>query len=299
MSSTRRVSIALFLLLSASAAADAQTTARGIGINLPVVGRLIGGGNTLFRTAVDVSNYTAAATRVDFYFDGQDLATQQSISITGSVTNSGLVAAGAGTLRASSNASLGDFIQALVDAGRMTAETRDHGVLGSVLLVFDGIAQSGEASASARFYNDFGGGTVNVALIGREVTRNEPIALRAVVRDTRGRPGPQLYSNLFINNTGLAPIDGLAPGNITVEISAIANSTGLPVGNPITLTIPKGQTRSVNQILTSLGVSASAEEMVLVLARVTSGSAAIAGIISTVDATTRDGAVVEMTRADF
>lgn len=293
----RRMTIGLLVLLSTSAA-HAQN-ARGIGINIPVVGRLVGGGNTLFRTAVDVANHAGSPTKVDFYFAGQDLTTLAPITITGSVTNAGLVAQGGGTLRGSSVVTLADFVQSLVDAGRMTALTRDHGVLGSVLFVFDGLAARGDASASARFYNDFGGGTVSVALTGRVITREEPVALRAVVRDTRGKPGAQLYSNLFINNTGLAPVDGLAQGDITVEISATANSTGLPVGTPLTLTIPRGQTRSVSQVLTALGVSPSSEETVLVLARVTGGSAAIAGVVSTVDATTRDGAVIEMTRADL
>jgi hypothetical protein len=192
-----------------------------------------------------------------------------------------------------------DFVQSLVDAGRMTAATRDHGVLGSILFVYDDIEVNGGGSASARFYNDFGGGTVSVALTGRLITSNEPVALRGVVRDTRGKAGAQLYSNLFVNHTGLAPIDGLASNDITMEISATANSTGLPIGKPITLTIPKGQTRSVSQVVTALGVSPAAEDTLIILVKVTGGSAAIAGIVSTVDATTRDGAVIEMTRADF
>ena len=289
---------ALGALLLLAAAAEAQI-ARGTGVNLPLVGRLVGGGNTLFRTAIDVANHTGAAARVDFYFDGQDLATQQAISAVGSVTNSGLFAQGAGTLQGSSNASFGDFIQSLVDAGRITAETRDHGVLGSVLFVFDGVEQRGGGAASARFYNDFGGGTVSVALAGREITRDEPIVLRGIVRDTRGKTGPQLYSNLFINHTGVAPIDGRASEDVAVTIAGISAATGLSVGNEITLTIPKGQTRSVNQVLTALGVSPAGDDTLIVTVRRTSGGAAIAGIISTVDATTRDGSVVEMTPAEF
>ncbi len=276
-----------------------QTNARGAGISLPVVGRVVGGGNTLFRTSVDVANNTDSALQVDFYFDALDPLSQQPLAVKGSITNSGIVEQGAGTLRAHSVAQFSDFIETLVAAGRMSAATRDAGVLGSLLLVYNGHTRSGQGSASARFYNDFGGGTVGVSLNGHEITNNEPVALTAVVRDTRGKPGPQLYSNLFINNTGLAPLTGLAAEDVTVEVSALASSNSQPIGTPMILTIPKGQTRSINQVLTALGVASSVEETILVTVRVTAGGAAIAGIVSTVDAVTRDGSVVEMTRADF
>jgi hypothetical protein len=296
--------LATFLLVTplfADSPRRAVPTARaqGIGINIPVVGRLIGGGNTLFVTSVDVANNTALATQVDFYFDGIDLTTQATIVIDGSITTSGLAAPETGTLRGHSNVHFNDFIDALVQAGKLTAEVRDHGVLGSLLLVYNNFSRNGEGSASARFENAFGGGTVGVALAGHVIGRNEPQSLVATVRDTRGRPGPQLYTNLFINNTGLTPAGGVA-GSVSVEMTARANSSGQPVGTPIVLAdIPPGQTRSVNQVLTAMQVPAANEDTILLFARVTSGNAAIAGVVSIVDATTRDGSVVEMSRADF
>ena len=177
---------------------------------------------------------------------------------------------------------------------------RDNGVLGSLLLVYDGFSRAGEGSASARFENEFGGGTIGVALAGHVITTSEPQELVATIRDTRGRPGPQLYTNMFINNTGLTPTSGGVAGPVTVELTARANSTGQLVGTPITLAdIGPGQTRSANQVLTAMGVPTANEDTILVFARVTSGNAAIAGAISVVDATTRDGSVVEMSRADF
>jgi hypothetical protein len=274
--------------------------ATGLGLNLPVVGRLIGGGNTLFATSIDVSNNAAQSTQVDFYFDAVDLVTQAPIVIDGSIANGGLTAQGGGTLRSYSNAHFDDFVNALVEASMLPAATRDHGVLGSLLLVFNGFDRRGQGSASARFYNELGGGTVGVALAAREVTTNEPTSLVATVRDTRGRPGPQLYSNMFINNMGLTSAGGAIAQPVTVEVSARANSSGQPVGVPILLSdIGPGQTASINQVLTALQVPASAEDTILVFARVTSGNAAIAGVISTVDAATRDGSLVEMSRADF
>lgn len=275
--------------------------ANGLGLNLSIVGRLVGGGNTLFVTSIDISNNTAAATQVDFYFDGIDLVTQSPIVIDGSIADGGLTASDApGTLRGHSNVHFDDFIDALVQAGRLSAEVRDHGVLGSLLVVYDGFTRSGEGSASARFENDFGGGTIGVALAGEVITTDEPQALVATVRDTRGRPGPQLYTNMFINNLGLTPSGGGVAGPVTVELTARANSTGQPVGTTISLVdIGPGQTRSIGQVLTAMQVPTVDEDTILVFARVVSGDAAIAGAISVVDATTRDGSVVGMSRADF
>ena len=41
--------------------------ADGLGVNVPLVGRLMGGGGTLFITAVDVTNHRTVPARVDFY----------------------------------------------------------------------------------------------------------------------------------------------------------------------------------------------------------------------------------------
>lgn len=274
--------------------------ADGIGVNLSIIGRLLGVENTLFVTSVDVANNTANATQVDFYFDGVDLATQSPIVIDGSITDSGIAPPQTGTLRGYSNVHFDDFIDALVQAELLTAEIRDNGVLGSLLLVYDGFSRSGEGSASARFENEFGGGTIGVALAGHVITTNEPQELVATIRDTRGHPGPQFYTNMFINNIGLTPASGDVAGPVTVELTARANSNGQPVGTPLLIeNLQPGQTRSVNHVLTTMGVPATSEDTILVFARVTSGNAAIAGAISIVDTTTRDGSVVEMNRADF
>ncbi len=60
-----------------------------------------------------------------------------------------------------------------------------------------------------------------------------------------------------------------------------------------------GRTASVNQVLNALQIPAGTENTILVFARVVSGNVAIHGIISQVDNITRDGAVFEMSRADF
>ena len=57
---------------------------------------------------------------------------------------------------------------------------------------------------------------------------------------------------------------------------------------------------TVGHIFQALGVTPSTtENSVIIFATVTSGNAAIEGLISQVDPVTKDGSAFEMTRADF
>jgi hypothetical protein len=301
-----RFEITILALLLSSIAGSAfaaspapAAAAAGVGINLPLIGRLVGGGNTLYVTSVDIANNTPHPVQVDFYFDATSLATQQRIAVDGSITNLGLSGQGSGTLRGHTNIHFSDFIDALVQAGSITPQLRDEGMQGSLLVVFNGFSRRGQGAASARFWNSFAGGTVGVSLTGREITGNEPRELVATVRDTRGRPGAQLYTNLFINNVGLTPAGSPTTESVSVELTARRNSDGQPVGTTVRIDgLGSGQTRALSNLLSQMQVP-STEDTILVLARVVAGEAAIAGLTSIVDETTRDGSVVEMSRADF
>src|SRR5688572_15192631 len=114
---TNRLMTLLFALIVLCAASDqvhAQSKARGMGISMPLVGRLIGGGNTLFTTAIDVSNNSASSTQVDFLLDGEDLTTRAPITLDGSISAAGqlLPQGTGGAMRAQSNAHFDDFIDA-------------------------------------------------------------------------------------------------------------------------------------------------------------------------------------------
>jgi len=276
-----------------------EAAASGLGINVPLVARLIGAGSTLYRSSVDVANNSTLSAQVDFYLDGVDLATSAAISHAGSISSSGaLVAQGAGGLmRSKSNVHYDDFVDALLTAGLLPPNIENDGFIGSVLFVFNGLTKSGQAEAKVRFFSDFQGGTIGQALRGHEITGAEPQSLVASVRDSRGKPGPQLYANLFINNTGLTPSGAPASGAVGVKVQAYANSSGLPVGTPLNTNIGLGQTVGVNDVLHTLAVPAS-EDTVLVFITVTSGNAAIAGVQAQVDQTTRDGSVMDIGRAD-
>ncbi|HEY6929910.1 MAG TPA: hypothetical protein VJA66_09570, partial [Thermoanaerobaculia bacterium] len=84
---------ALSFPLAAAAQSDdlsrsgTEAIASGLGINLPLVARLIGAGSTLYTSSVDVANNTANPAQVDFYLDGIDIASSAPISKTGSISS--------------------------------------------------------------------------------------------------------------------------------------------------------------------------------------------------------------------
>lgn len=289
------------ILISILFCTAASVRGQGLSINLPLVGRVVGSGNTLFATAIDVSNNAGTSVRVDFYFDGRDVASGEVVSITGSIGDFGVVSQGGGIMAAQSNQHFADFISALVDANLLASSLRDDGMQGSVLFVFNGYTKRGQASVTARFYNAFGGGNVGVAIRGHEIATGEPQKLVVTVLDTTALSGTgQVYPNLFINNTGLAPDGTTAHGDVTVQLSAVSATTHQPLGTPMSLTIGSGQTATIGHVFQALGITPTVDvTSLLVYASVTSGAAAIEGLVSQVDTVTKDGSAFEMTRADF
>jgi hypothetical protein len=271
----------------------AEAAAVGLGVNIPLVARLVGAGPTLYLSTVDISNNAPTATEVDFYLDGIDLTTSRPVSVNGYIQRGST-----GMMGARSTAHFDDFIDALVQAGILPASIEPDGFIGSCLFVFNGYNKSGQGSATVRFYSSYGGGTIGQALRGHEMSNNEPQKLVASFYDKRGQAGPQLYPNMFINNTGLTPSGGLATGPVGVRLQAYADSSGLPVGIPVDIGVGIGQTVGVNDVLNRMQVPIS-EDTVIVTATVTSGDASIAGVCAEVDATTRDGSTVDMPRMDF
>ena len=297
-----RKALFCFLVLFVSGALPARAApANGLGINMPLVARVVGAGNTQYITSLDVSNHSAGDIQVDFYLDAMNQRTQTPVIVTGSITRDGLRAQAAGTMRGRSSMHVSDFFAALADAGMLPAAALSDGVVGSALFIFGGLTRSGQASVTARFRSDLAGGTIGVALRGRELTGNEPRQLVAAVRDStaNSRGEPKLYPNLFLNHIGLTPAGIGTSEPVTVELRAVSNSSGVEVGSPATITIGSGQTALVGSVLQLLGVPAGSDDTILVYARVTSGNGAIHGIVAQVDNTTRDASVFEMSRADF
>jgi len=307
-----RISAAVLVALASLSRAE-SAPARGLAVNIPVVGRLTASGGILFKTAIDVSNNTGSATQVDFHLVATAGATP--ITVDGSISSSGtLVAQGAGgSMRGHFDYHSDDFVDALVHAGMISASAESTGLLGSVRFVFNGFTKSGQGSAAANFYRDLAAGnvsgTIGVSATGHEISANEPVKLVGTFRNTLGKPGPQVYPNLFINNMGVTPVTSHAPCDacqqsaaataIDVEISAFSNTTGNPVGVVKTISgIAPGQTAVFGPVLSALSVPSS-EDTVLVYVTVVSGNAAIAALAVQVDNGTHDSSSSEMHRADF
>lgn len=273
--------------------------ASGLGVSLPLVGHLTGGGGIVYKTAVDVTNNSTTPAQVDFYIDGSDATTGTAIGIVGSLATDGFTTQGSVTIGGHVNVHFDDFVASLADAGLISAATVSHGFIGSTLFVFNGLTASGQGSATARFYNPLDNGTVGVGFKGHEITTNESQTLVVTLQETRSNTtgAPQIYSNVFINNTGLTVAGAPTSDTVTVELTAYSGATGQQVGNPISASIGPGKTASLGTVMTSMAVPAS-EPTVVVVARVTSGSAAIEGLVSQVDNTTKDGSAFEMGRGE-
>jgi hypothetical protein len=275
------------------AAVSLQGTANGLGFDLPVVARLTGNEGVLYKTALDVSNFTTNTTLVDFYLFGTDLATNQPVDLLGSFTNDST-----GTkLRAVADLHLDDVLDAIIQADPSQAppNLEADGFLGSMVVVFDGFI-SGEGSVQARFYSTASDGTIGEALRGHEISGLEPQRLVGVFRDTRGEAGvPQLYTNLFLTNAGFLGSSGIIAGDkIRVELDAYSSATGQPVGTPETLDLDPFQTVSLPFVREALGIPPT-EDTILLYATVVNGSSAILGLGATVDETTKDPSAFPMT----
>src|SRR6266496_825088 len=96
-------------LVAHPASTRAAGASVGLGVNLPLVARLIGAGPTLYLSSVDISNHNATATRVDFYLDGIDIATGAAVSVSGFIQRGST-----GLMAARSTAHFDDFIDTFV-----------------------------------------------------------------------------------------------------------------------------------------------------------------------------------------
>lgn len=290
----------------AVAALRAQAVVNGIGVNNPVIAELTGEGGVQYFTGLDVSNNTAAPHIVAFFFDGADAATGAILPpITGNIVDPGGVTGQDDAMNGYANAHFDDFLGALRDGSALTQQEYDDGVVGSLLLVFDGTSASGQGSSQARFYSAGCGGTIGVGAKGLEITGNNPVQLVGVFRDTTGEAGvPQLYPNIFLNNVGFNISGGpptLNGGDITVQLTAYSatHPSPTPVAQTTIGPIGLGQTAVVSRLFGFLGLTNATDDTLLVFAAVIDGDSTIQALGDEVDPTTRDGSSIELSRADF
>jgi hypothetical protein len=273
--------------------------ASGIGVNLPVVGKLTGNGGVDYFTAIDIANNTGAGFAAEFFFDCTDVVSGAEIHISGNATNPGLIADF--TLDAFSDAHFDDFASDLVGAGGLTQQEYNDGVLGSMLVVFDGTTAAGQGTAQARFYSNGCGGTIGVSAKGQVITGNNLQHLSGVFRDTLGEPSvPQLYPNMFLNNLGITPGGSPTSSPVTVTLTAygVSAGPGTVVAQQTLSPINPGQTAVVNRVFDFLGVNLNAYDTIIVFVDVISGDAAIDGLAVEVDQDSLDGSSTYLSRAE-
>lgn len=270
------------------------SSAPGLLVNLPVVGRLAGGGGVLYTTSVDVSNNSGNSMAVSFTLNAIDLVTASPIP----AVNGQFVSPGSSTLLfGRGTVHFDDFIDTLVQQGLLDPQAEAHGVLGSMQVNFTGAAGSGQGTAQARFFSSGCSGTIGVSAAGQEITGVNATSLVGIFRDTRGEPGvPQIYSNMFLNNVGTSP-NGQFPGtDVTVELVAYDSATAAVVGTVPAIPIAAHQTVVVSDVLHTLGVPAG-EDTVIVIARITTGTSSIEGLAVQLDSDTHDGSSTPMADA--
>ncbi len=295
--------------LSTGPAAAARSTdvglaqATGIGLNLDVVGRLPASG-TIFKTAIDFANNTNTGTQTDAYFEAT-IGGQDTLIVT-SVTTSGLVNQGAGTLDAFSVFHTDDFIDDLRQSGFITQAEEDGGILGSLLVIYNSPSaglfdQVGQGSVQARFYSENADGTIGVSANGHALTESEPPSVVGIARDTQGEPNtPQLYTNFFIDNEGFVKSDGTIQAEpVQVVLTGYSNSTGQITGHAGPFSIAAYNTIGVSNVFQAVGGNTATDDTLIVFVDITSGNSAISGLSSLNDAGTKDPSAAQLQPADW
>jgi hypothetical protein len=298
----------------AKSAATLQASASGVGINLDVVGRLVGGGNTLFKTSVDIANNTNTPTQVDAYFAGivSGVHTEpQALQ----VTAAGLVGPNSSSqLAAHSVFHTDDFIDDLRVAGLISQADEDAGILGSLLVIYNspsaGLFNStvGQGAVQARFYStvaagngSLSGGTIGVSANGHELTGSEPTSLVGIARDTILIANtPQVYTNFFINNEGYPDSSGHpVVSTVQIRLTGYSNSTHSITGQSNPITIGQYETAVIGNIFQLLGGNLATDDTLIVFVDIISGNSAISGLSSTNDNTTKDPSGAQLRPADW
>ena len=311
--------VILVLVLASSAAAQARfrrasggepgvligpnaAVASGVPRNMPLIGRLLGADDILFRTSVDIQNNTDTATLVTFWIHGRNLHTGETISAYGNITNDDADE----LMKGMTNFHTDDIVADLVDQQFLPASLLTDGFLGSGFVVFQGFG-TGQGAMQARFYSEVGsgggamaGGTIGVSLNSNDIGRNEPRTLYGVFRDSRGLPGtPQLYSNMFLNNVGYVNDQSQLVGDtIDVRLTAYSTTTCQETGVVRTVQLAPFQTVGVSDVVKYMGVNPPTEDdTIIVKAEVVNGLSAIQGIGAIIDQTTKDPSGFEMHEA--
>jgi hypothetical protein len=264
--------VAVFLMLTAlPAVAD-------FSVDLPVVTR-VQGANTIFYTALTVTNNSAVSTDVTFDYITADYT----------LDVSGILVAG---LAGHASFHTDDLIQYLADQGFLTS-TQATSSFGSFLLNFaaDSFTAGTEASAVARIYNYQVSGqrpSIGFAYRGLVLHQTGSHSVSSVIRNTAGlTTGPDISTNLGLENVGIDDTGAINTTPVTIQLSFYDGATGAPVGGHPSYTLKSGQIVQINGAWSAYGLPAGTHE-VLVVATETAGTAQIGGYVVLKDNATND-----------
>lgn len=280
-------------------------------VNSALCGRITSRG-TLYRTDVDITNLSFQdASRVFVSLIGFDAKTGALLS---DPINLVLLADGSNpdntVIPAYTNLHFDDFISILHDNGFVDDTTFADGFLGSLYVEFDGLPNNiGQASTATRFWSGPAEASVGAAAPGELVFLGSTDGsgfsgsaygsqvLAGLIRDTRGEAGvPQLKPNLFVNNTGVGASSGspTADGHDTIYIAAYDAYTGDPVGTTRTFDLAFGQTGVIGDVLNSLNVPLSTDQIVIYVSAI-DGAEIIQAISDEIDGGSGDGSITNLT----
>ena len=282
-------------------AEGASAAAVSYSVEVPIVTRVVG--TALFRTAIDISNNTAAtpvAARFQYSYNRVNSDGTTSFFRTPIQTVN---------LLAFDNFHTDDFVQYLGTLPGALQPGADQASFGTLLVTFENLAssQGWEGTVFARTYspNPTGAGTVAIAYPASLFFESANQTLVGTIRDTQlvtNPPAGRLRTNIGIRNTDVRGTTLTATVQLGFFDVTTGNATnGQRVGNVLTIpNLQPGEVRQLNNIRAAAAIPGNVTAM-LVFADVvgaTATSPTIEGYINILDGDTQDGAFFEMKCAD-
>lgn len=282
-------------------AESASAPAVSYSVEVPVVTRIVG--TALFRTAIDISNNTAAtpvAARFQYSYNRVNTDGTTSFFRTPIQTVN---------LLAFDNFHTDDFVQYLGTLPGVLQPGADQSSFGTLLVTFENLlsARGWEGTVFARTYspNPTGAGTVAIAYPASLFFESANATLVGTIRDTQlvtAPPAGRLRTNIGIRNTDIRGTGQVVTVQLGFFDVTTGNATnGQRVGNVLTIpNLQPGEVRQLNNIRAAAAIPADVTAM-LVFADVVGATATgptIEGYINILDGDTQDGAFFEMKCAD-
>jgi hypothetical protein len=279
----------------------ASASAVAYSVEVPIVTRVVG--TALFKTAIDISNNTAATpvpARFQYSYNRVNSDGTTSFFRTPIQTVN---------LLAFDNFHTDDFVQYLGTLPGALQPGADQASFGTLLVTFENLPSSvgWEGTVFARTYspNPTGAGTVAIAYPGSLFFESANQTLVATIRDTQlatTPPAGRLRTNIGIRNTD---VRGTGQ-NVTVQLSFYdvtsgSATNGQRVGTVVTISnLQPGQVLQINNVRVAAAIPNNVTAMLAFadVSGATATSPTIEGYVNILDGGTQDGAFFEMKCAD-